>query len=298
MKLFSIILICCVVFLPDLRAQNNGVSAVTVELSLDQEQFLSNEDLRVAVRITNRSGQKLTFGNEADWVTFTVQARDNYVVSQLGDVPVVGEFSLESSTTGTKRVNLTPYFNFRQPGRYQITATVKVPQWNKEITSRPKTFDIINGTKLREFDFGLPLPAGATNAQPEMRKYILQQALYLKQMKLYLRLTDATGSVVLKVFPIAPMVSSSQPEVQIDRLSHLHVLHQVGAHSFNYSVINPDGEIITQQILDQVTTRPKLRVDADGKISASGGMQRKNSNTLARPATAQSPDNNAQPRTP
>ena len=296
MKLFSLLLIFCAAFAPNLRAQN--ISAVTVELTLDQQQFLSNEELRVGVRITNRSGQTLKFGKENDWLTFTVQARDNYVVSQLGEVPVAGEFSLESSLTGTKRVDLTPYFDFRQAGRYQVTATVKIPQWDKEITSQAKVFDIINGTKLKEFDFGLPLPAGSTNTQPEMRKYILQQAIYLKQMKLYLRITDATGSVVLKVFPIAPMVSFSKPEAQLDQFSNLHVLSQIGARSFRYCVINPDGKVVAQQSYDYTKTRPVLRTTADGNISVAGGVQRISSSDLPSPSTAQLPKNDAQTQKP
>ena len=262
-----------------------------MELTLDQEQFLSNEDVRVAVRITNRSGQTLAFGKENDWLTFSIEAREHYVVSQLGDVPVAGEFTLDSSQTGTKRVNLTPYFDFRQAGRYQITASVKIPQWEKEITSRPVVFDIISGTKLKELDFGVP--STATNAPPEMRKYILQQALYMKQMRLYLRLTDAAGTTVFRVFPIAPMVSFSKPEAQLDKFSNLHVLHQTGARAFNYSVINPEGDVIIQQVHEYSSTRPVLRIDDDGKILVSGGFRRVTANDLPKPPAPQLPSQDA-----
>ncbi|MEO6183731.1 MAG: hypothetical protein ABIP71_11660 [Verrucomicrobiota bacterium] len=276
MKILSIILIFCAAFAPSFQAQNTAVNAVRVDLTLDQEQFLANEEVRIAVRITNRSGQELHLGKDADWITFTVDGKDHYVVSQLGDVPVQGEFSLASSKTGTKRVNLTPYFDFRQMGRYQVTASVKIPQWNKEITSSPISFDIIKGTKLLEFDFGVPIKKGDANAQPETRKYILQQAIYLNQMRLYLRLTDANDAVVFRVFPIAPMVSFSRPEAQVDGLSNLHVLHQTGAKSFNYSVIDPDGELVTRQTYDYTATRPILRPGGDGKISVIGGLLRAN----------------------
>ena len=296
MKIFSLFLIFCATFVPNVRAQNANVSGVTVELTTEQDQFLSNEEMRLGVRITNRSGQTLNFGKGNDWLTFTIQARDNYVVSQLGNVPVAGEFSLDSSFAGTKRVNLTPYFDFRQPGRYEVTATVKLPQWNKEVTSAPKVFDIINGTTLREFSFGVP--QANTNAQPEMRKYVLQQAIYLKKMKLYVRLTDATGSSVFKVFPIAPLVSFSEPEAQLDRFSNLHVLSQVGARSFSYSVINPDGEVIVRQLHDYTQTRPILRADADGKISVVGGIRHVASTDLPKFSNKQLPVKNAQTHQP
>ena len=50
------------------------VSAVTAEVTLEQDQFLPNEDVRVAVRVTNRSGQPLQLGKENDWITFSIQA--------------------------------------------------------------------------------------------------------------------------------------------------------------------------------------------------------------------------------
>lgn len=294
MKLFSLILLLGTFLASHLHAQVGGV---TVELTLDQEQYLSNEDLRVAVRITNRSGQTLAFGQDNSWLTFSVEARERYLVRQLDQVPVEGEFTLESSQMGTKRVNLTPYFDFRQTGRYQVIASVRIPQWDKEIVSRPATFDVINGTKLREIDFGVPTTA--TNSQPEMRKYILQQANYMKQMRLYLRLTDSTGSGVLRVFPVAPMVSFSKPEAQLDRVSNLHVLNQTGARSFSYSVINPDGDFVIQQTYDYSSTRPVLQFDDEGKISVSGGVRRVSPRDLPQPtAPAQLPAKDAQITTP
>jgi hypothetical protein len=269
--------------------------AVTVEIALDQEQFLVNEDFPVAVRITNRSGQTLQLGKENDWLTFSVEGRDNIIVSRLKEPPVAGEFSLGSSLAGTKRVNLTPYFEIKQPGRYQVTATVRIPQWNQAITSRPRIFDIINGTRLMEFEIGLPPLAGAPQAPPEIRKYVLQQANYLNQMRLYLRLTDSTGGKTYKLFPIAPLLSFSKPEAQVDRFSNLHVLHQTGARAFNYCLINPEGQIIARQTHDYTATRPTLKVNDEGRIFVAGGIQRVTANDLPAPATPQKDANTQNP---
>ncbi len=276
MKFLSLSLILLSAIAADLHAQ---VSAVSVDLTLEQEQFLPHEDVRVAVRVTNRSGQPLQLGKENDWVTFTIQARDQYVVKQLGEVPMASEFTLESSKAGIRRANLTPYFDFRQPGRYQIVATVKIPQWDKEVASRPVTFDITTGTPLKELDFGVP--SKSTNEAPVMRKYILQQAQYLKDMRLYLRVTDPTGANTIRILPIARMVTFSNPEAQVDKASNLHVLHQTGAKAFNYCIINPDGEIVLRQVHDYTNTRPTLKLSDDGKIFVAGGILRSSSNGTA-----------------
>ena len=262
---------------------------VTAEVTLEQEQFLGGEALPAAVRITNRSGQTLHFGSEPDWLTFLVESRDGFIVVKNGEVPVLGEFTLESSEVATRHVDLAPYFALPRPGRYHVTATVRVKQWDATLTTKPKSFDIIQGAKLWSQDFGVPAAAGVTNQLPEVRKYTLQQANYLRtQLRLYLRLTDAAESKVIKVFSLGPMVSFSQPEPQLDKFSNLHLLYQNGARSFSYTVVTPDGDVVVRQTHEYANSRPRLQVDRDGKLVVAGGMRRVSSNDV--PAPKSSPD--------
>jgi hypothetical protein len=252
---------------------------VTVAVTLEQDQFLPGEAVPAAVRITNRSGQTLRLGKEEDWLTFSVESRDGYVVLKTGDAPVAGEFTLDSSMRAIKKVDLAPYFNLTKSGRYSIIATVNVKEWNRQIASEPKRFDIIEGAKLWEQEIGVPRPDGATNATPEVRKYILQEANYLRHhLMLYFRLTDASGKLN-KVFSIGPMLSFGQPEPQVDKWSNLHVLYQNGPHSFNYAIIDPSGTLIGRQIYD-FTTRPRLQADVDGHLKVTGGQRRVTSDDL------------------
>ena len=248
---------------------------VTVELLQEQEQFLPAESLPVAVRITNRSGQSLRLGQTEDWLTFSIEARDNQVVPKTGEVPVAGEFVLESSRVVTLRVDLAPYFRLSRPGRYSINATMQLKDWNQNIRSQPKGFDIIQGAKLWEQEVGVPDSVSGTNATPEVRKFVLQQANYLKsQLRLYVRLTDASGARTFRVFPIGPMVSFGRPEPQVDKFSNMHLLYQSGPHSYTYTVINPNGEIIARRTYDYVDKRPRLAPDAEGKVLVTGGVRR------------------------
>ena len=269
MKALGFCLGLCVAALSPASAQ------VTVEVTQDQDQFLPAETLPTAVRITNRSGQTLHLGQEADWLTFSVQSRDAEIVPKSGEVPVAGEFVLESSRVATKRVDLAPCFSLGHSGRYSVTATVRIKDWNQEITSPPKNFEIIDGARLWEQDVGVPNSTNSANATPEVRKFILQQANYLRsQLRLYVRLTDASGTKTFRVFPIGPMVSFGRPEPQVDKFSNLHLLYQEGAHTFNYTVVNPDGEIIARRTYDYLDKRPRLQPDQDGKILVAGGVRR------------------------
>src|SRR5260221_7658986 len=195
-----------------LVAQTCVPAPVTLQVLQDQDQFLPGEALPVAARITNRSGQTLELGGDDQWLTFSVESPEASIVTKSCDVPVAGSFTLPSSKMATKRADLAPCFSLMQPGRYSIIATVRIKGWDHEITSPPKFFDVIEGAKLWEQDFGVPKAGDAKNAAPEVRKYVLQEARYLRsQLMLYFRLTDASGGRAFRVFPVGPMVSFSNP---------------------------------------------------------------------------------------
>lgn len=248
---------------------------VDVEVVLDQEQFLPSESLPVAVRVTNRSGQPLHLGADADWLTFSVESVDGFIVMKNAEVPVLGEFDLGSSQVATKRVDLQPYFELKRQGRYRIIATLRIKAWSVEAQSPPKEFDVISGAELWSQEFGVPVAAGVTNQPPEVRKYTLEEANYLRsQLRMYVMVSDPSGSHVFKVSSVGPMVSFSQPEAQLDPLSNLHVIYQSGAKTFTYSVVNPDGAIMQQDIYDYVNTRPRLGMNPSGDVVVIGGVRR------------------------
>jgi hypothetical protein len=283
MKILVPIVSGCIAFAPCVSGQ------VSVDLALEQDQFLPGESLMVGVRITNFSGQTLHLGKESDWLHIGVEGRDNYVVPATADLPIEGEFDVESSKVVTRRVDVAPCFALVKPGRYTISATVKLKDWDKELVSKQKSFDIIAGTTLWEQDVGVSAPA-ASNGPPEVRKYALQQAIHLKQMKLYVRVTDQAGGRVFRVFPIGPLISFSSPEHQIDKSSNLHVLYQTGAKSFNYSVINPDGKWVIHQTYEYSDTRPVLRMGKEGRIYVGGGNRRISSDDLPVPVDTSNND--------
>jgi len=249
---------------------------VTVEVTADQEQFLPGEDLPVAVRITNRTGRTLRLGASDDWLTFSIEGQDgpSDIVSRTGDVPVAGEFDLESSKVAIKRVNLAPYFSLNKQGRYGVIATLHIPNAGAvEIVSNPKLFYVVEGARIWEREFGIPAADGGAS---EIRKYVLQQSSQAKgQLRLYLRVTDASGSKTLKIFPIGTLLSFSRPNPQLDRDSNLHLLFQSGPTTFSYTVFNPNGDLVIRQTHDFLNnSRPRLLSDAEGNIRVKGGMRR------------------------
>jgi hypothetical protein len=245
---------------------------VSVDLSLEQEQYLPAETVPVTVKITNRSGQPLHFGVDPKWLTFSVESMDGLVTTQKGDVPVTGEFDLESSQQATKHVDIEPYFGIDRLGRYKVTASLRVPGWGQTVVSEPKMFDVIDGVALWAQEFGIPMGA---NLPPETRKYTLQKANYLHtQMRLYVRVSDSTGAQVLKVTSLGMLVAFNQPEAKVDRVSHLHVLWQAGAQMFYYCKVSPNGTVEERETYDYVKSRPRLTVNSTGEVLVTGGVLR------------------------
>jgi hypothetical protein len=283
MKLRLALLLCAIACLSEVFAQ-----PVSVAIVFDEEHYLPHEPLVAKVRITNRSGRTVELGKTDDWLTFNIEGRNNFVVARQGRPPVAGEFSLDSGTIGTKGVNLAPYFELARPGRFSLTATVRIPEWNVVVTSEPALFDIVTGSKLWEQEFGMPNPSAKPDELPEMRRYALIQTIHTKHLKLYVRISDASEGTVYRIFQVGPMVSFSNPEPQLDRFNNLHILYQTGARSFNYSVVNPDGVLLSRETHDHSGTRPILRPTSEGRITVVGGKRRPAASDLPPPSLTSS----------
>lgn len=252
-------------------AQNAGIS---VETSLNQEQYIPYEEATLSVKIYNISGQTVEFGREKNWITFSVQNDDNSEVVSLAEVPIGQEFSVRSGEIGIRRFNLTPYFAFRQTGRYKVTITVRVPKWNLEIVSTPATFLIMTGTPIPGLpDLVFGVPQSGTNAPPEVRRYTLTLARNKGAYRLFFRLSDEGGGQTIQAFMLGQIVSFAKPEALIDTKCNLHTLYQSGARMFSYFVIDPNGAILARQTYDYTDTRPALRMDEQGRIYVAGGAR-------------------------
>lgn len=263
--------------LPLLGCSQFAVAQLSAELVLPQDKFLPAEEFQAGVRIVNRSGQPLIMGEESDWITFTVETVTGESVPQISEPPVQKPFTLESSKQATLKVDLAPCYDLRKPGNYQIRATVKIKNWNGALVTKNVPFEIIEGTKLWEQAFGLP--NSSQGDPPTVRKYTLQQANYLKEPRLYLRISDANGAV-LKVVNVGPILSIGRPEPTLDKSNRLHLLHQTGARSSQYLVFNPAGDMEVRQTYEYAGSRPRLQWSDKGEIEVKGGSRQINPNDL------------------
>jgi len=241
---------------------------------MDQSQYLANEEISVALRIVNHSGQTIRFGSN-DWLSFMVESYDGMIVQKFGDPPSDHNFDLETSQVATQRLLISPCFDLSRIGRYKITATVRLYDWEAEVTSPALNFDVISGVKMMEIPFGVPPSSPDSHEPPEIRKYILQKASYTKHLRLYLKLTDQYESQVYRVMPIGGLTSFSTPQTRLDRKNNLHLLYEESARTYSYTVINPDGLLQARQQYGYVNEPPRLKVDDQGFVYVSGAVRQR-----------------------
>jgi hypothetical protein len=254
-----------------LMTSSIAMAQVEVSLKPNQGAYLKGEDITIAVQISNFSGRTLKLGEQADWIRFGVESLDGLVVNRLGEAPESGEFKLETALRGTLHYNIQPLFDLTEAGRYRITASVRIGN-DEEVVSNQTHFDIINGARLWEREVGVPSSDGKTTE--DRRRFIVQQANYLRSIRLYVRVTDSSESHTYKVLPLGGTISVGRPQFVIDRKSRLHLLHQLGIDDFAYHVITTDGAIVIRQVHTYTDRRPDLRVNPEGEVAVIGGMRK------------------------
>gem|GEM_PF-467207 len=243
---------------------------VKVEVLLKQKQFLVKESLEIGVRVVNHSGQTLNL-TKGDWLSISVMDDNNFAVKQIGSMPVAEDVSIESSYMATQWLDIGQTFDFKENARYSIRARVDLFDWSRDFYADAKHFEMIRGASLWEQKFGVPVKA--PGELPEIRNYILQQALYLEEPQLYLRITDDSGKTVHAVERLAPIIQVSRPEAQVDTLSRLHVFTQISMKDFAHIIIDPDGTIQQRDTYMIEGYRPTLKVSPSGGVYVAGGIR-------------------------
>lgn len=245
---------------------------ISVELITEQDIYLPNEALRVGVKISNRSGQPVIFGDDGAWAQFSIMGTNKLPLGKNGD-PAPGDiFVLANASQITRWYDLSPHFELGSPGTFSLSATVRVKQWGETFASTIKRFDIVRGVNMAEIPFGVP--GDGASGVPEGRKYILQKVRDTRQARLYLRVVSEDGLKVYNVLPLGQLISLSKPEYQADQQGRFHTLFQTGSRYFTYCVAAPDGQLLQRHIYENTQRRPTLGLDDNGRTAVKHGVRK------------------------
>ena len=255
---------------------------VTIEIDAPQDVYLPGETVQLHVHIKNKSGRRLHFGDDREWLTFSVTAHNRKQVPKVRAADVEGEFDLENGFEATRKVEINPAYNLNALGFYLATATVRVRELAVELTSPvPCKFEVVRGLKLWDQDFGVPLREGEpASTIPETRRFSLIQLRTTNQIRLYYRLADASDHLPIRVVSLGQIVAFTPPEAQMDRYCNLHVLFQSYRRTFTHSIVSPDGELLGRTAYDVGTSRPGLKLDERNHVVVSGGFRMNSTNDI------------------
>jgi hypothetical protein len=256
-------------FLPEAQAQ------VSLDVKLPQRQFLRNQSLPVMVRIENKSGQSLKIGATPDWLSFTVETQDGKSISPVRDILAGGEFELDASESISKTLDLSEGYDLSRVGSFKLTAFARFPSLNYTAHSATVPFQIMRGAQIWEEVCGV----ASTSGPPRMIRYSLQQAHHMKDLTLFVRVSEEAEEGQAQLLELGPTVSFATPESLIDKNSHLHVLYQSGPRDFDYCEVGPRAQLLSRDSFDRTPSRPHLKPDASGRITIVGGVRKNRTET-------------------
>lgn len=257
---------------------------VQLEFDRNENQFLPAEPAVAVLRIANFSGSPLRLGEQPGWIRFTIENIDGSVVNQTRDPEDSGAFTLKPSARGTLRFDLSPLFKLDRIGRYRVTATVATGNGSEYVTTAPVEFEIMRGVILWEKEFGYG------EGRRERRKYLIQQANYLKRAQVFASVADPTGASIYRVVRLGNIVSFNPPtEFRLDVSNRLHVLHQVGADEFLHHRISPEGEVEVRHVYGNRTARPQLGMNDDGEVAVIHGRRKPAASDIPKSTPAKVP---------
>jgi hypothetical protein len=258
-------LLCIFAFAAVAQAQ------VQVDLKFKRLQYVAHEPITAEVTITNLAGRdiELRDANGERWFGFEVTTGEDSRLLAPAPLDPEPPLRIETGTSVTRKVNLTPIFPVHDLGPYHVRANVYFADLNKYFYSPAKVFHVGDARPIWQRTVGVPdgLPgAGGT------RTYSLLSNRFPDHTKLYVRVEDRSTGAVYSTYPIGRAIAYDDPQIELDRANQLHVLHCAAPRTWAYSRVGLNGQLLARSTFMETKTRPRLARGPDGGVGVKGGM--------------------------
>ena len=242
---------------------------IQVDLSFKRLQYIAHEPVLATVRIVNNSGRDIDLRDDSGqhWFGFEINAGEGRLLAPFQQ-KAEPSLHIQAGKTVTRRINLTPLFPVHDFGTYHVRANVYFPDLNKFFYSSTKVFQVGGGRTIWQKTIGVP--EGMPGAG-EMRTYSLLTNRFVDHTSLYVRVENKQAGVVYTTYSLGRILSTEDPQAEVDRANQLHVLHCAAPRNWAYSHVGWNGELFAHSTFLETKTRPRLRHRADGNIAVSGG---------------------------
>lgn len=249
-----------------------------VRLDTGRTNFLLDEPIVVNVVIRNNTDKLALLATDKEWIRFSVSRGRGVPVAKRGQ-PREGEaYILKAGESVERQFRLDPFYDFSEPGEYDLRAMVRIPNWDGEvIPSRLAQLQVMRGQDLLSIERGVS--SALAGAAPEVRRYALQKVTVEGRHFLYLRTSDnnSPSFKVYNVIPLGTMIHRARPEFgfQVDASGVVHVFFQCHVRHFLYCTLNGNGTLLRRQMYmtDQFKGAPALGRDVRGRYVITGGQR-------------------------
>lgn len=249
-----------------------------LRLETGKPAFLQYSPIPFQIRMKNLGAGELHLvsGPGRPWLEMVVQSTDGLVIrpERPWDVP---EIRLQPGESRTFPIDLAPYYLVREPGGYQVRASVRLSSGETLLTD-PLTFLIGRG----EVIWTVPRGEGA-----DRRVYSLLKFFEDPAVGLYLRVEVPEKNLVYPSRRLGPYLPLSKPSAEFDEKSHLHILYATGAGMYRLTVVNQEGRVLREENRQEQGQRLSLTRSAQGEVEVKGGVVVLPSNLRERLSTLQ-----------
>lgn len=252
-------------------AAQNAQAQIEIRLSFKRHFYMAYEPVLATVSIRNLAGRDLPLADAPGipWFGFQVMRGDSLPVPPLAADYKMEPIIIPAGETVERTVNLNSLFPLSEYGTYRIRATVYFSPHEKYYQSAAQNIEISEGKVIWQRAVGVP--EGQKGAG-ENRVYSVMEFRQSQYNYLYVRVRDPDTGTIYCNAAIGRLLGVSEPTVELDASNTLHILHVTGPKAYLYTQIGPNGEVIGQETLIAVKSRPQLRRDPSGLIAVRGGV--------------------------
>lgn len=228
----------------------SAYSQIGMNLTAEHERFLKFERIQMHLILRNYSGNTLTFGSadaNGGRLIFTVTSQSGNKLIEMLD-PKANPMEGMLFAPGESReltITLNALFDLQKDGFYTVTAYIDHKRLPQGFASNTVNFEVRDGMLITSKTIGLP-----TAKSDELIKNVTASLMRFNDGKseIYcLRIDD--DNCVYGTFRIGPYIAGSQPQLDADGTSAIHVLVQVRPRLYAYAVYSiVSGEAKLRQL--------------------------------------------------
>ena len=244
---------------------------IQVDLKFKRLQYIAYEPVVATVAITNLAGRDIEL-HDADgqsWLGFELSGSEEQPIAPLSGAKAEPALKIAAGQRVTRQINLTPLYPVNEFGAYHVRTNVYFADLGKFFYSGTRVFEVTDARPIWQQTVGVP---EGTAGSGEVRTYSLMTNRFPDHTSLYVRVQDKDKGVVYATYSLGRIISSEQPQAEIDRANQLHVLHCAAPRAWSYARVGLNGELLEHSSFMETKTRPRLLHSANGEIAVRGGV--------------------------